>query len=245
MPVGYDAESYGAVWADLYDEFFGTRDDPDVVVTALERLAPNGRVLEFGIGTGRIAIPLSERGVKVHGVEISQPMVDRLRAKPGGGDLPVTVGDFTDVEIEGEFGLVLLAFSTIFLLESQEDQVRCFANAARHLGRGGVFVVEAFVPDPGRWTRGQNISVVRVEDDLVDLSAGLHDPVEQVIRFQRIIFSESGTQLLPNRIRYVWPSELDLLARLAGFRLRDRWSGWRGEPFSVESGSHVSIYELL
>jgi SAM-dependent methyltransferase len=242
--VDYDAESYGAVWADLYDEFFGDRDDLDVVVETLDRLAGNGRVLEFGIGTGRIAIPLAERGLGVHGVEISQPMVDKLRAKPGGAELAITVGDFTEVEVEGEFGLVLLAFSSIFLLESQEDQVRCVANAARHLGPGGVFVVEAFVPDPSRWTRGQNISVVRVEDDLVDLSAGLHDPVEQVIRFQRILLRESGLELLPNRIRYVWPSELDLMARLAGFRLRERWGGWRGEPFSAESGAHISIYEL-
>jgi SAM-dependent methyltransferase len=241
--VEYDPASYGDVWVDVYDELFAGRDDPDAIARVIEELTATPRVLEFGVGTGRIAIALAARNLEVHGIDISRPMIERLRAKPGGDKVATIVGDFTEAEVEGKFGLVLLAFSSIFLLASQEQQVRCFANAARHLDRGGVFVVEAFVPDHSRWSHGQNISVVRVEKDLVDVNAALHDPVEQVIRFQRVIFRESGTRLLPNRLRYAWPAELDLMARLAGLRLRDRWSGWCGEPFSAESGAHVSVYE--
>jgi SAM-dependent methyltransferase len=242
--VKIDAQLYGELWAEFYDDIFGSRDSLDGVVTTLQGLSGSGRVLEFGVGTGRLALPLAARGVDVHGIDFSQPMLDKLHAKAGGAQVTTTLGDFTEIRVDGDFSLVLLAFSAIFMLDSQEQQVRCFANAARHLEKGGVFVVEAFVPDHSRWIRGQNISVVRVEKDLVDLNAGVHDRAAQEIVYARIFLRESGITLLPTRLRYAWPSELDLMARLAGMRLRERWSNWQGAEFTSESEHHISIYEL-
>ena len=235
------AAFYGDVWADVYDEYHGGRDATDAAST-LADVAGGGRVLELGIGTGRVALPLAALGVEVHGVDASQAMVDRLRGKPGGGRIPVTIGNFADVGVEGTYSVIFIAFNTFFALTSQEDQVRCFANVAGHLTDDGFFVIEAFVPDMTRYTRGQNTQVSLVEMDRIRLDASLHDTVDQRVESQHVIISEAGVKLLPVTIRYAWPSELDLMARLAGLRLRERWSDWDRSPFNAGSRKHVSVY---
>ena len=170
-------------------------------------------------------------------------MVTKLRAKPGGERIPVTIGDFADVGVEGGFSVVFAVFNTFFGLLSQEEQVRCFRNVSKHLAADGVFVIEAFVPDQTRHVRGQNTSVTRVEADSIGLDVSRHDPVTQRVTSQHLLISESGVRLYPVQLRYAWPAELDLMAQLAGLRLRERWGGWKGERFTATSGSHVSIYE--
>lgn len=241
----YDDETYGNTWAEVYDDLFQNRDDLDLVSETLSKLAGTGPALEFGIGTGRTAIPLAKLGIKVHGIDTSQAMIDKMLAKPGGDEIPITLGSFTDVRVEGSFSLVFIVFSTLFQLSSQEEQVRCFANAAHHLEDKGVFVVEAFVHDRTRWNRGQDVTVTKIDDNFVDLHVAMHDPVRQLIFTQHLDITPSGIQFRPTRLRYAWPSELDLMARLAGLRLRERWSGWNREPFTADSGSHVSVYEKI
>src|SRR5215210_2069695 len=170
-------------------------------------------------------------------------MVEKLRSKAGGEDLPVTIGDFAEVDVEGAFSVVYVVFNTFFALLSQEDQVRCFSNVARRLREGGVFVVEAFVPDMTRWDRDQRVEALRVENDHVIPGMSRHDPVEQRVESNHLVVSEAGVKTYPVRLRYAWPSELDLMACLAGLRLRERWGGWRREPFTASSVRHVSVYE--
>jgi SAM-dependent methyltransferase len=215
----------------------------EAMIATLAELARAGRALELGIGTGRIALPLAARGVEVHGIDASPAMVARMRIKPGGAEIPVAMGDFADVGVEGAFSLVYVVFNTFFGLLSQEEQVRCFENVARHLAADGVFVIEAFVPDMTRFARGQCLNAARVETDAVLLDASRHDPLTQRVVSQQILITESGTRLFPVQIRYAWPAELDLMARLAGLRLRHRWAGWQREPFTAASGKHVSVYE--
>jgi SAM-dependent methyltransferase len=236
----YDSSTYGERIAGVYDLWFGGFDE--AAVALLGDLARGGRVLELGIGTGRIALPLAERGVEVHGIDASAAMVGRLRARPGGGAIPVIVGDFTQIEVEGLFSLVYVVVNTFFCLTSQEDQVRCFRSVADHLSPDGVFLIEAFVPDLGRFSRGQNIQVSRVETDSVTLELARHDPVLQQAIGQQIHITEAGIRLYPVRVRYAWPSELDLMAQLAGLQLLHRWGGWHREPFTAASLSHVSVY---
>jgi SAM-dependent methyltransferase len=237
----YGPESYGDKFAARYDALHAM--DPTAIVNRLAELAGGGRVLELGIGTGRIALPLCERGIEVHGVDASTRMIDVLREKPGGEDIPITIGDFADVAVEGEFSLIFIAFNTIFALLTQEDQLRCFRNVAERLQPGGVFVIEAFVPDLGRFERGQNVSTTRLEETEAVLEASVHDPVQQRVDTHIVFLSDQGVEIFPLKLRYAWPSELDLMARLAGLRLRDRWGGWEKEPFSAESGVHISVYE--
>jgi len=242
----YGPSTYGDRMADLYDEWvgwFGLPADTAPTVELLAGLAGVGPVLELGIGTGRVALPLAERGLEVHGIDASAAMVARLRAKPGGERVSVTIGDFAEVEAEGCFSLVFVVFNTFFGLLTQENQLRCFANVARRLGRDGVFVLEAFVPDLSRFTHGQTIETKRVETDEVVIETSRHDPVEQRVTSASIVLGERGIRVFPVRVRYAWPSELDLMARLAGLRLRERWSGWRREPFTPTSTRHVSVYE--
>jgi SAM-dependent methyltransferase len=239
---GYGPATYGDRIADTYDELYAETLDTDRAVEALAELAEGGPVLELAIGTGRLALPLSERGLEVHGIDVSERMVARLRAKPGGDAIPVTMGDFAEVPVEREFALIFVAFNTLFGLLTQEDQVRCFVNVAKHLAEGGVFVVEAFVPDLARFDRGQRAQVTQVDANSVMFDASRHDPVEQRIDSQQVVISEDGTKLYPVSIRYAFPSELDLMARLAGLELRERWGGWTREPFTVESSRHVSVY---
>jgi SAM-dependent methyltransferase len=227
--------------AEVYDEWFGVPEDTNDAVSFLGELA--GPALELGIGTGRIALPLAEKGIEVHGIDVSEAMVEKLRAKPSGLGIPVSIGDFADVDVEGRFSLVYVVFNTFFALLSQEDQVRCFSNVARRLREGGVFVIEAFVPDPARFTGGQITQTKRVEVDRILLETSRHDPVRQRVYSQNILMSETETKFYPVQLRYAWPSELDLMARLAGLQLRERWGGWRREPFEASSVKHVSVYE--
>ncbi len=196
-----------------------------LAVAFLVELAHAGPALELAIGTGRLALPLAERGVEVHGIDASEAMVARLRSKSGGERIPVTIGDFADVPIEGRYALVYVVFNTLFALQTQEAQIRCFRNVAACLADGGVFVVEAFVPDLSRFDRGR------------------HHPVEQRVESQHVLLSEQGIRFYPVQIRYAYPSELDLMARLAGLQLRARFGGWRREPFTAASAMHVSVYE--
>ena len=238
----YGPETYGDRIASEYDGLYERHLDTDAAGDALARLAAGGRVLELAIGTGRLAIPLAGRGLEVHGIDASQEMVGRLRAKPGGADIPVAMGDFADVGVEGSFDLIFVAFNTIFALLTQDDQLRCFANAAAHLAGGGRFVVEAFVPDLARFDRGQRVGVTAVGVDRVDLEVSRHDPLNQRVDSQHLFVTEDGTKLAPVSLRYAYPGELDLMARLAGLELQDRWGGWHGEPFTSGSDRHVSVY---
>jgi SAM-dependent methyltransferase len=239
----YDAATYGDRMAEVYDEWFAVPSDTEDTVEFLSDLAGTGPVLELGIGTGRVALPLARRGHEVHGVDASEAMVEKLRAKPGGGNISVAIGNFAEPDTEEEFALVYVVFNTFFALLSQEDQVRCFSNVARRLREGGVFVIEAFVPDMTRWDRDQRMEAHHVEDDSVVLGVSRHDAVEQRVASNHLIVSETGVKMYPVRLRYAWPSELDLMARLAELRLRERWGGWRRESFTASSVKHVSVYE--
>jgi SAM-dependent methyltransferase len=242
---GYRPETYGDRWADVYDTWIERR-HPDMAaqpaVDCLTDLAAGGRVLELAIGTGRIGLPLAQRGLEVHGVDASEAMVAKLREKPGGDEIPVTVGDFADVGVDGTFDLIFVVFNTLFALTAQEEQIRCFANVARHLTATGVFVIEVFVPDVARFDGGQSLRVTQVMTDEVHLDVSLHDPVAQNVMAQNVAITRASTQLRPVHLRYAWPSELDLMARLAGLELRDRWAGWDRAPFTASSGAHVSVY---
>jgi SAM-dependent methyltransferase len=240
---GYDASTYGDRIAGIYDELYQELFDVEGTADLLAELAQGGPALELAIGTGRIALPLQERGVEVHGIDISEAMVEKLRAKPGGADIPVTMGNFADVPVYGEYRLVYLIFNTLFALTTQEDQIKCFANVAEHLTAGGVFVIECFWPDIARFDRHQRIGVDRITRDSVSLETTRHDPVNQRSDSLHVVIKESGPELYPVVIRYAYPSELDLMARLAGLRLRDRFGGWRRQPFTSDSPGHVSIYE--
>ncbi|MGH2746468.1 MAG: class I SAM-dependent DNA methyltransferase [Actinomycetota bacterium] len=239
---GFDASTYGDRIAEVYDDLYGELFDAEATVEFLAELAGGGRALELGIGTGRIAVPLADAGVEVVGIDSSEAMVKRLRAKPGGEDIPVTIADFVEVDVEGEFAVVYIPFNTLFALTTQDEQVRCFENVARHLTDVGVFVVEAFVPDPSRYDRHQRVSVDRVENDRVVLEVSRHDPVRQSSDSQHVVIGERETKLYPISIRYAYPSELDLMARLTGLRLRERFGGWHKEPFTSASVAHVSVY---
>ena len=240
----YTASTYGDRIAARYDELHSDRADTDAAVETLTRLAGHGRVLELGIGTGRIALPLAARGLEVHGVDASEAMVARLRAKPGGRDIPVSIHDFVDFSLGAQFELVFVVFNTFFALLSQEDQLRCFTAVARHLVAGGVFLIEAFVPDLARFVRGQHVSA-DVKADTVQMNVSRHDAVEQRVKSYHLHFRESGVEMFPVQIRYAWPTELDLMARLAGLRLKYRWADWAGNRFTSQSTGHVSVYEKL
>ena len=238
----HDPAEYGERIAPVYDDLYGSTGDTDDAVATIEELAAGGRVLELGIGTGRIALPLAARGTEVHGIEASPAMLAALRAKPGGDRIPVTIGDLRDVAVEGRFRVVVLAFNTLFALLTQDDQVRCFEAVAAHLDESGRFVVEAFVPDMTRWQNHQATQTQRIEDGRVVLETSRNDPVSQRIDSYLNLVGEDGVRMFPVRIRYAWPAELDLMARLAGLRLHARWSGWDRRPFDSSSTKHVSVY---
>ncbi len=240
----YRPEAFGEMMADVYDEWYGTRiadESTKQAVEVLADLAAGGTVLELAIGTGRVALPLAERGLSVSGIEASEKMIAKLRDKPGGTAIPVTLGDFADVAVEGSFDLIYLVFNTLFNLTSQDDQVRCFQNVAGRLSERGVFVIEAFVPDIAELNR-QATRTVHVTNDSATLEAAVHDPVSQVVRYQYIVLTNDGAKLYPVPQRYAWPSELDLMARLAGLERRERWSGWDRLPFNEASANHITIY---
>ena len=238
----YTASTYGERIAEVYDSFYGSV-DVELRMDVLEEMAAGGRALELGTGTGSFALPLAERGVDVHGIEISEAMVEELRAKEGGTGVPVTIGDFADVEVEGTFSLVYVLNNTFFMLTEQEAQVRCFENVAARLDASGVFLVDAFVPDVTRFDRGQEVRTRLPDLETVRLDVSTHDPMRQLVDFRHVLLSEAGIRVYPARLRYAWPSELDLMARLAGLRLRERWGDWRRGPFTSRSQAHVSVYE--
>jgi hypothetical protein len=244
----YDASTYGENIAEVYDQWYTDFNtyagNADAAAECLAALAGKGPVLELAIGTGRMALPLSARGIEVHGIDISPAMVAKLKSKPGGDLIPVTIGDFADVGVAGEYSLIYIVFNTIFALLTQEDQIRCFRNVAAHFKDGGIFLLEAFVPDLQRFDRNQRLGVEACEPDQIRIEASRHDPVGQLVESKHVVLGEHGVKLYPLKIRYAWPSELDLMARLAGLHLKDRWGSWRREPFSAASASHVSTYEL-
>ncbi len=239
---GHDPASYGERIAEVYDAWYGQDMDPGEAVELLAGLAGGGRVLELGIGTGRVALPLAERGVDVSGIDASEAMVAKLRVKPGGDRIPVSIGDFADVDVAGQFALVYLPFATLFALTTQAGQVRCFRNVAGHLEPGGRFVLDAFVPEASRLAAPQPVGAESTDRDEVVLAAMNHDPVDQVIEGHHVLLSEKGTRLFPLRIRYCWPSEMDLMAELAGLVLEARMADYAGHPFGPTSEGHVSIY---
>ncbi|CAL9655778.1 Cypemycin N-terminal methyltransferase (plasmid) [Streptomyces sp. enrichment culture] len=237
---GYFGESVAAT----YDESLAELFEPEVVVPAVDvlvGLAAGGRALELGIGTGRIALPLADRGVPVHGIELSRAMVDRLRAKPGGGAIDVTIGDFATTRVDGTFSVAYLVVNTIMNLTSQEGQVACFRNAAAHLEPGGCFVVEVMVPELRRLPAGQNVVPYQVSP--TRCAFDIYDVATQATSSNYIDIVDGRATYTSTPFRYVWPSELDLMAQLAGMRLRERWDNWTGEPFTSESRQHVSIWE--
>jgi SAM-dependent methyltransferase len=247
MSEEYGPSTYGDRIAGIYDQWVedaGIGSGTDDAVAFIAELAGTGPALELGIGTGRIALPLIERGVEVHGVDASEEMVAKLRSKPGGADIPVTMGDFAGVPVQADYRLIYIPFNTFFGLLTQEDQVRCFRSAAEHLTPDGAFLIEAFVPDLSRFDRGQRVDTTHVDSDRVEINAAMHHPASQMVVSAHVMHTESGTRIYPVRLRYAWPTELDLMGRLAGMRLRERWGGWNLEPFTDASVKHVSVYEL-
>jgi len=237
---GYFPERVAATYDDSSEGMF----DPAAVETTagvLAGLAGRGRALELGIGTGRIALPLARRGVEVHGIDLSRAMVARLRGKPGGDGIPVTIGDFATATADGTFSLAYLVFNTIMNLTTQDAQVACFRNVARHLEPGGCFVIEVGVPDLRRLPPGQNTVPWQVTP--TRWAFDIYDTATQAMSSDYITVEDGRGEYRSIPFRYVWPAELDLMARLAGMGLRDRWEGWSRQPFTSESGQHVSVWE--
>jgi SAM-dependent methyltransferase len=237
---GYFPERVAATYDDSSEGMF----DPAAVETTagvLAGLAGRGRALELGIGTGRIALPLARQGVEVHGIDLSRAMVARLRAKPGGDGIPVTIGDFATATADGTFSLAYLVFNTIMNLTTQDAQVACFRNVARHLEPGGCFVIEVGEPDLRRLPPGQNTVPWQVTP--TRWAFDIYDTATQAMSSNYITVEDGRGEYRSIPFRYVWPAELDLMARLAGMPLRDRWEGWSRQPFTNESGQHVSVWE--
>jgi len=240
MPEDYFGEAVAA----RYDESSADMFEPavvDPVVDFLAELAGEGAALELGIGTGRIALPLARRGVRVRGIDLSEAMVARLRAKPGAERIGVTIGDFATTRVEGTFRLAYLVFNTIMNLTTQDAQVACFENVAAHLASGGSFVIEVGVPALQRLPPGETVRAFDVRP--THLGFDEYDVASQGLISHHYFVVDGRLEVFSAPFRYVWPSELDLMARLAGMTLRERWSGWRREPFTGDSASHVSVWE--
>jgi SAM-dependent methyltransferase len=237
---------FGEQVAAAYDESSVEMFEHDIVQPAVDLLADlagSGRALELGIGTGRIALPLAQRGVPVHGIDMSRAMVAQLQAKPGGDTIGVTIGDFATATVDGTFSVAYLVFNTIMNLTTQEAQVACFRSVAAHLEPGGCFVIEVMVPDLRRLPPGQtvvpfHVSPTRWAFDVYDVATQASSS-----NYVEVVDGRGTYTTIP--FRYVWPAELDLMAQLAGLRLRERWSGWRREPFTSESRQHVSVWEKV
>jgi SAM-dependent methyltransferase len=236
-------EFFGERVAAVYDERSAAMSTPEAVgpvVDVLARYAGGGRALEFAVGTGRIALPLAESGVTVAGIDNSEAMLARLRAKPGAERIEIAQGDMTTTRVAGEFEVVYLVFNTISNLTTQDAQVACFENAATHLRRGGRFVIENNVPAVQSLQPGQSVLPFRADPD--GFSFDVYDVVTQGFSSQHYFIVDGRLEAFPVEFRYAWPAELDLMARLAGMTLQDRWAGWDREPFTALSPSHVSVY---
>jgi SAM-dependent methyltransferase len=239
----HDSAEYGSYVAADYDEIYAGAFDTDGAVARLVELAGGGPVLELGIGTGRLALPLAAAGLEVHGVDGSEEMLALLERKQGGANIPTTKGDFSQVRLEppGRFALVVLAVNTIFALEDQDAQVRCFTTAAYHLRERGRFVVEAFVPGP--LPPGTSLQPRKLSEGHVGLVIADHDPAKQVLATVQVVLGGSrAVRVFPVVHRYAWPSELDLMARLAGLELESRWADWHGTAYEAHATNHVSVY---
>jgi SAM-dependent methyltransferase len=237
---GQFGEPIAAVYDDPADKMF----DPAIIeptVDFLAGLAREGRALELGIGTGRIALPLVARGVEVHGIDLSKAMVERLRAKPGGAAIGVTIGDFSSTNVDGTFRLAYLVYNTIMNLTTQAAQVACFRNVAGHLEPGGSFVIETMVPDLQRLPPGERFVVFDGSDTHWGIDE--YDVAIQGLISHHFEIRGGAVEKSSGPFRYVWPAELDLMAQLAGLQLRERWAGWGREPFTSDSRSHVSVWE--
>ncbi|MEJ7706134.1 MAG: class I SAM-dependent methyltransferase [Nocardioidaceae bacterium] len=240
MPKVYFDERIAARYdANSADMFEPTVVDP--AVDLLADLAGEGSALELGIGTGRIALPLSQRGVRVHGIDLSSAMVARLEEKPGADDIAVTIGDFATTRVDGTFRLAYLVYNTITNLTTQDEQVECFRNVAAHLEPDGCFVIEVGVPQlqrlpPGETVRAFTVTPTKLGFDEYDIAA-------QILFSHHYRVVDGQLEVFSAPYRFVWPSELDLMARIAGMTLRDRWSGWKREPFTSASTTHVSVWE--
>jgi len=240
LPENYFGEEVAAVYDDEaeHDGRFAP-EAIEPVVDFLVELAGDGPVLELGIGTGRIALPLAARGVPVHGIDLSEEMVERLRAKPGGEQIPVTIGDFATTKVDGTFSVAYLVYNTIQNLTTQDAQVACFENVADHLEPGGCFVIEVGVPA----TRGEELRIFSFGEKHMGIDE--YDVANQGLVSHHYTRTADGTfRYSWGPFRYVWPSELDLMARIAGMRLRERWSSWKREPFTSESTQLVAVYAL-
>jgi len=240
--IDYSAETYGERIADVYDQWYSEFDPASI--DFLVELAKGGKALELGIGTGRMALPLSKAGLAVQGVDASESMVARLRSKPGAENIPITIATLPDIPVDGQFSLVYVVFNTFFCLLTQQEQIRCFQNVARLLSSDGAFVIEAFVPDMKLFTSGQALRVTQINDSDVQMDASQIEMDMQMITAQHIILTTQGTRFYPVKLRYAWPSELDLMAQLSHMRLRERWDGWTKNPFTSRSGKHISVYQL-
>ncbi|MBO0823790.1 MAG: class I SAM-dependent methyltransferase [Actinobacteria bacterium] len=239
-PDGYFGEPVAASYDDPSDPMF----QPvaiDPAVSLLAELAGGGRALELAVGTGRIALPLSQRGVPVHGIELSRAMVKRMRGKPGGEAIGVTIGDMATTRVDGAFTVAYLVFNTINNLTSQEAQVACFRNVAEHLAPGGCFVIETSIPPLRHLPPGQDILGSRADPERIVSYSYNH--ATQQYHGHYVRFTDGTGEYRTTPFRYVWPSELDLMAQLAGLRLRDRWADWNREPFTTDSRSHVSVWQ--
>jgi SAM-dependent methyltransferase len=237
-------DHFGESVAAHFDERYAYQADSTVVgpiVDLLGELAGEGAALELGIGTGRVALPLAARGVSVHGIDLSEAMVARLRAKPSADAIGVTIGDFATATVEGTFALAYLVANTIMNLTTQDEQVACFQNVAAHLEPGGCFLIEVLVPRLRRLPPGERFQAFAVGP--AHLGFDEYDVARQGLISHHYWIEEGGIEVLSPPFRYVWPSELDLMARLAGMTLRDRWAGWKREPFTSESDMHVSVWE--
>jgi SAM-dependent methyltransferase len=237
-------DHFGEGVAERYDESAADMFDPAVVgptVDFLAELTGSGAALELGIGTGRIALPLAQRGVRIAGIELSTAMVEQLRAKPGGEAVDVAIGDFASTRVEGEFSLAYLVFNTINNLTTQDEQVACFENAAAHLAPGGRFVIEVGVPALQRLPIGERFHPFHVGD--THLGIDEYDVVNQGLVSHHFTGTGGTFEKRSIPFRYVWPSELDLMARLAGMTLRERWSDWTREPFTSLSSKHISVWQ--
>jgi SAM-dependent methyltransferase len=237
-------DHFGPRVAERFDERYAHQADPAVVepvVDFLVDLAGDGAALELGIGTGRIALPLAERGVRVHGIDLSEAMVEKLRAKPGGDRIDVTIGDFATARVDGAFSVAYLLVNTIMNLTTQEEQVACFRNVAAHLGPGGCFVVEVQIPRLRRLPPGDTFQVFDVSSGHVGIDE--YDVATQGLVSHHYWIEGGSVEVLSPPFRYVWPSELDLMAQLAGMSLRERWGDWDRSPFTNESRKHVSVWE--
>jgi SAM-dependent methyltransferase len=239
-------EEYGENWAKVYDEYVSDRWrvlDPTPTVKFLKELATAGSVLELGVGTGRVALPLAETGLIIHGLEASETMISILKSKPKANLISVIVGDYSEFDLPDRYSLIYAVYNGILMLHQRSDQINCFKSVERALEPGGKFVVEAQIPDLTGFRDGAQIELARMNDNSIELRVTEHRRIDQQLLVQHIWLEEGRIRMKPVKIRYAWPSELDLMANLAGLNLESRYGGWNYESFDRLSHSHISVYK--